>query len=190
MRTGHQFLADIAHNAVPVFSGGVLAPDADNVAGNAVPVNPQTGANLAYDNELLDAHYVAGDGRVNENIGLTAVHAIFHSEHNRLVAQTMDTVLDSHDLAFLNEWLLNPVTALPVTPAEIGALLWNGERLFQAAKFGTEMQYQHLVFEEFARTVQPRVDLFFAPTRCTTSTSMRRSWPSSPTPCTASATRC
>ncbi|MCX2888527.1 heme peroxidase [Pseudomonas sp. DCB_BI] len=165
VRTGHQFLADIAHNAVPVFSGGVLAPDADNVAGNAVPVNPQTGANLAYDNELLDAHYIAGDGRVNENIGLTAVHAIFHSEHNRLVAQTMDTVLDSGDLAFLNEWLLNPVSALPVTPAEIGALVWNGERLFQAAKFGTEMQYQHLVFEEFARTVQPRVDLFFAPTQ-------------------------
>ncbi len=165
VRTGHQFLADIAHNAVPVFSGGVLAPDADNVAGNAVPVNPQTGANLAYDNELLDAHYIAGDGRVNENIGLTAVHAIFHSEHNRLVAQTMDTVLDSGDLAFLNEWLLNPVTALPVTPAEIDALVWNGERLFQAAKFGTEMQYQHLVFEEFARTVQPRVDLFFAPTQ-------------------------
>ncbi|AJQ47881.1 peroxidase family protein [Pseudomonas putida] len=165
VRTGHQFLADIAHNAVPVFSAGVLAPDADNVAGNAVPVNPQTGANLAYDNELLDAHYIAGDGRVNENIGLTAVHAIFHSEHNRLVAQTMDTVLDSHDLAFLNEWLLNPVTALPVTAAEIDALVWNGERLFQAAKFGTEMQYQHLVFEEFARTVQPRVDLFFAPTQ-------------------------
>ncbi|WP_309680080.1 peroxidase family protein [Polaromonas sp.] len=42
---------------------------------------------------------------------------------------------------------------------------WNGERLFQTAKFGTEMQYQHLVFEEFARTVQPNVDLFFAPTQ-------------------------
>ncbi|MFJ4453020.1 peroxidase family protein [Pseudomonas sp. NPDC089392] len=165
VRTGHQFLADIAHNAVPVFSGGVLAPDADNLVGNPVDVNPNTGANLNYDNELLDAHYIAGDGRVNENIGLTAVHAIFHSEHNRLVAQTMDTVLDSNDLAFLNEWLLNPVTALPTTPTEVNALVWNGERLFQAAKFGTEMQYQHLVFEEFARTVQPRVDLFFAPTQ-------------------------
>ncbi|RCL25155.1 heme peroxidase [Pseudomonas sp. AFG_SD02_1510_Pfu_092] len=165
VRTGHQFLADIAHNAVPVFSGGVLVPDADSDVGNAVPVNPQTGANLAYDNELLDAHYIAGDGRVNENIGLTAVHAIFHAEHNRLVAQTMDTVLDSGDLAFLNEWLLNPLTALPASQAEIDALVWNGERLFQAAKFGTEMQYQHLVFEEFARTVQPRVDLFFAPTQ-------------------------
>ncbi|WP_412481758.1 peroxidase family protein [Pseudomonas asiatica] len=165
VRTGHQFLADIAHNAVPVFSNGALVPDADTDVGNAVPVNPQTGANLAYDNELLDAHYIAGDGRVNENIGLTAVHAIFHSEHNRLVAQTMDTVLDSGDLAFINEWLLNPLSALPANQAEIDALVWNGERLFQAAKFGTEMQYQHLVFEEFARTVQPRVDLFFAPTQ-------------------------
>ncbi|MFT0866176.1 peroxidase family protein [Pseudomonas sp. CAM1A] len=165
VRTGHQFLADIAHNAVPVFAGGVLAPDADSATGNAVPVNPHTGANLAYDNELLDAHYIAGDGRVNENIGLTAVHAIFHSEHNRLVAQTQDTVLDSGDLAFLNEWLLTPVSALPANQAEIDALMWNGERLFQAAKFGTEMQYQHLVFEEFARTIQPRVDLFFAPTQ-------------------------
>ncbi|MBI6954404.1 peroxidase family protein [Pseudomonas sp. CCOS 191] len=165
VRTGHQFLADIAHNAVPVFTGGVLAPDADAATGNAVPVNPHTGANLAYDNELLDAHYIAGDGRVNENIGLTAVHAIFHAEHNRLVAQTQDTVLDSGDLAFLNEWLLAPVSALPVSQAEVDALVWNGERLFQAAKFGTEMQYQHLVFEEFARTIQPRVDLFFAPTQ-------------------------
>jgi Ca2+-binding RTX toxin-like protein len=165
VRTGHQFLVDIAHNAAPVFIGGVLAPDGDTETGNDVPVNPQTGANLAYDNELLDAHYIAGDGRVNENIGLTAVHAIFHSEHNRLVAQTKDTVLDSGDVAFLNEWLLNPVSALPVNQAEIDALVWNGERLFQAAKFGTEMQYQHLVFEEFARTIQPNVDLFFAPTQ-------------------------
>ncbi|MGH8383533.1 peroxidase family protein [Pseudomonas sp.] len=165
VRTGHQFLADIAHNAAPVFSGGVLAADADTDTGNAVPFNPHTGANLAYDNELLDAHYIAGDGRVNENIGLTAVHAIFHSEHNRLVGQTKDTVLDSGDLAFLNEWLLTPVSGLPANQAEIDALVWNGERLFQAAKFGTEMQYQHLVFEEFARTIQPNIDLFFAPTQ-------------------------
>ena len=34
------------------------------------------------------------------------------------------------------------------------------ERLFQAARFVTEMEYQHLVFEEFARKVQPMVNLF------------------------------
>ncbi|MGY2259803.1 peroxidase family protein [Pseudomonas sp. SDO55104_S430] len=164
VRTGHQFLADIAHNAVPVITGGVLQADGDVLVGNSQPTGPG-GNNLTYDNELLDAHYIAGDGRVNENIGLTAVHAIFHSEHNRLVAQTKDTVLDSGDVAFLNEWLLNPVAAMPVNQAQIDALVWNGERLFQAAKFGTEMQYQHLVFEEFARTISPNVDLFFAPTQ-------------------------
>ena len=55
------------------------------------------------------------------------------------------------------------LTAFPVSQAEIDALVWNGERLFQAAKFGTEMQYQHLVFEEFARKIQPNVDEFLAP---------------------------
>ncbi|SFQ30815.1 peroxidase family protein, partial [Pseudomonas borbori] len=151
MRTGHQFLIDIAHNAVPVDqNGNMLTPDADTVAGGAVAAG-------TYDNELLDAHYIAGDGRVNENIGLTAVHHIFHSEHNRLVEVTKNVIIDSGDLAFLNQWLLTPVGSVPATP---DGLDWNGERLFQAAKFGTEMQYQHIVFEEFARTIQPQVDAF------------------------------
>ena len=37
-----------------------------------------------------------------------------------------------------------------------------GERLFQAAKFVTEMEYQHLVFEEFGRKVQPAIRVFAA----------------------------
>ncbi|SDN53347.1 peroxidase family protein [Pseudomonas jinjuensis] len=164
VRTGHAFLDDIAHNAVPVITGGVLQADADTDIGNAVPVGPG-GNNLQYDNELLDAHYIAGDGRVNENIGLTTVHHVFHAEHNRLVAQTKQTVIESGDLDFINEWLLQPITSVPQTQQEVDALVWNGERLFQTAKFGTEMQYQHLVFEEFARTIQPNIDLFFAPTQ-------------------------
>ena len=82
VRTGHAFLADIAHDAVPV---GKLA-DGDITIGLANPGNGDT----EYDNELLDAHFIAGDGRVNENIGLTAVHHVFHSEHNRLVEHTKD----------------------------------------------------------------------------------------------------
>src|SRR5215510_8305689 len=77
-RTGHQFLIDVAHSAVPVIIGGVLQPDADTDIGNAQLTDGQ-GNNLTYDDELLNAHYIAGDGRVNENIGLTSVHAIFHS---------------------------------------------------------------------------------------------------------------
>jgi Ca2+-binding RTX toxin-like protein len=153
VRTGHAFLDDIAHTASPFTSTGVLkAEDLDDVAGGPV-------ASGQYDNELLDAHYIAGDGRVNENIGLTAVHSVFHSEHNRLVQHTKDVVLATQDLAFLNEWLLSPLTEFP-GPAEIDSLVWNGERLFQAAKFGTEMQYQHLVFEEFGRLIQPNIDVF------------------------------
>src|SRR5262245_16884878 len=160
-RTGHQFLIDVAHNAVPVFNAaGQLVPDADTIAGNAVAVNPATGQNLEYDDELLNAHYIAGDGRVNENIGLTAVHSIFHAEHNRLVDHTKDVVLATNDVTFINNWLLTPITTIPADPSTLN---WNGERLFQAARFGTEMQYQHLVFEEFARTLVPAVDEFLAP---------------------------
>jgi Ca2+-binding RTX toxin-like protein len=158
--TGHAFLDDIAHTADPGVQGRAVAADTDTLTGNAVAVNPLTGANLAYDNELLDRHFITGDGRGNENIGLTAVHTIFHSEHNRLVEANKATILASGDLAFINEWLRVDLTALPSTPAQVAALQWDGERLFQAAKFVTEMQYQHLVFEEFARTVQPNVDPF------------------------------
>src|SRR5690606_27140797 len=124
-----------------------------NVAGGPV-------ADGEYDNELLDAHFIAGDGRANENFGLTAVHHVFHSEHNRLVEHTKDVILETGDLAFLNEWLAVDVTEFPTTPEAIDALVWDGQRLFQAARFGTEMQYQHLVFEEFARKVQPLVNVF------------------------------
>ena len=48
---------------------------------------------------------------------------------------------------------------------------WNGERLFQAARFVTEMEYQHLVFEEFARKVQPAIE----PARATRATTARPS---------------
>ncbi|GAM98317.1 hypothetical protein U91I_01950 [alpha proteobacterium U9-1i] len=165
VRTGHAFLDDIAHNAAPGTFDHDNNPgtpaiakvaDADSDTSTAAQLQPAG----TYDNELLDAHFVTGDGRGNENIGLTAVHHIFHSEHNRLVEHTKDVVLEANDLAFLNEWLAVDVAALPATQAQIDALVWDGERLFQAARFTNEMQYQHLVFEEFARKIQPAVDLF------------------------------
>ena len=66
-------------------------------------------------------------------------------------------------VAFLNEWLIDDVGAVPTTEAQIDGLIWDGERIFQAAKFGTEMQYQHLVFEEFARKIQPNINVFLVP---------------------------
>ena len=179
VRTGHAFLDDIAHTAGPVFlpddgdplTPRDLAPDADDDVGNTVATNPITGQRLEYDNELLDAHKVTGDGRGNENIALTTVHHVFHSEHNNLAEHTKLVAVESAiamggeaGLAFLNAWLDtgSQETELPLdaSQASIDALTWNGERIFQAAKFGTEMQYQHLVFEEFARKVQPLVNIF------------------------------
>src|SRR6185295_5170533 len=155
-RTGHPFLADIANSANPFSSqtGAALLADADDV----INTGPQPAG--TYDDELLDQHFMAGDGRVNENIGLTAVHHVFHAEHNRLVGHMKEVILASAaegDVSFLNEWLLEDVATVP---ADLSTLVWDGERLFQAARFGTEMQYQHLVFEEFARLIQPQIDLF------------------------------
>ena len=143
VKTGHAFLNDIAHNAKP--DAGEIA-DNDGLISTAADPQPAG----TYDGELLEAHFITGDGRGNENIALTAVHHVFHSEHNRQVDEIMATVLTTGDAAFIAQWQISPG-------------VWDGERLFQAARFATEMQYQHLVFEEFARKVAPNVDAFLAP---------------------------
>jgi Ca2+-binding RTX toxin-like protein len=155
------FLTDIAHNAdpSPVDTDNdpstppvAPTPDADNVPS----ADFKAQAPGTYDNEMLDAHFTAGDGRVNENIALTTIHQVFHSEHDRLVdyvkgVLTADAATTASGAAALPDW------QLPTAQNPAG---WNGERLFQAARFVTEMEYQHLVFEEFARKVQPAVRPF------------------------------
>lgn len=43
--------------------------------------------------EALGTHYIAGDGRVNENFGLTTVHHVFHEDHNVQLVNLEATVL-------------------------------------------------------------------------------------------------
>ena len=182
LRTGHEFLADIAHTAAPgtydddhnpATAPVQMTPDLDTETGpipnpafnSAQPESATNQKYLAqpagtYDDELLNRHFITGDGRGNENIGLTAIHEIFHDEHNRLVEDYKHTILGSGDLDVINEWLAKDISVIPTDPAAIAALQWDGERLFQAGRFATEMQYQHLVFEEFARAVQPSVEPF------------------------------
>lgn len=168
LSAGRAFLDDIAHNAVPgtyvvdrmTGETALKTADGDDIAGNPIIPN-EFGQNATYDNELLDAHYIVGDGRGNENIALTSIHTVFHGEHNRQIEEIMQTLLTPGDtgevdIAFLNQWLLVPVEA-GFDPA---TLVWDGERLFQAARFTTEMVYQHLVFEEFVRAVTPQIDAF------------------------------
>ena len=151
------FLTDIAHNADPSpqtdpVTGAVIipVPDADNTpSADFAHQAPGT-----YDDEMLNAHFACGDGRCNENIALSSIHQIFHSEHDRLVdyiKNVLTTDTSATGIAALPEW------QLPTAQNPSG---WNGERLFQAARFVNEMEYQHPVFEEFARKVQPAVRPF------------------------------
>ena len=147
------FLTDIAHNADPTAQCTPTAPAARRSPSRTrttrrprtSPISPR----CTYDDEMLNAHFACGDGRCNENIALSTIHQVFHSEHDRLVdyikgVLTADT--STTGVTALAQW------KLPVAQSPDG---WNGERLFQAARFVTEMEYQHLVFEEFARKVQP-----------------------------------
>ena len=68
---GRAFLNDIAHNAAPgtvdhdrnpSTAEVVKAADIDTETGNSIPLNI-FGQAVTYDNELLDKHYVVGDGR-------------------------------------------------------------------------------------------------------------------------------
>ena len=137
-RANHSFLDDIAHTAAPFTSRG--DPLSRGLNDPEQVLDPET----EFDGPLLDAHVVTGDGRGNENIALTAIHHVFHSEHNRLVGQ-IESVL---------------ATASPELQAGYAADgYWDrNERLFQAARFINEMEYQHLAVEEFVRRVQPTVD--------------------------------
>ncbi|XP_041089369.1 eosinophil peroxidase [Polyodon spathula] len=62
----------------------------------------------------------AGDARVNENIGLTAIHTLFVREHNRLARELK---------------ILNPH--------------WNGEILFQEARKIIGAYHQFLIYREY-----------------------------------------
>lgn len=176
--TGHAFLDDIAHGATPVINdAGELQPRFNE---DGTPVlDPATGEPVlsGYDNTALGEHFIAGDGRVNENIGLTAVHHVFHAEHNRMVGQieavlngempeleSTDPDLPDHTIEEFSKAFRGEAHDYP--SLKVGEQLpqpenddWTyNQRLFQAAKLATEMQYQHLVFEEFGRTIAPTID--------------------------------
>jgi Ca2+-binding RTX toxin-like protein len=143
MTTKHAFLNDM----------GVRLPAASNVAwdGNRDLVDGITQTNYGPVNykAALEAHFVAGDGRLNENIGLTAVQEVFLNEHNRVL-----TIL-KQQYGFTGDqpaggWLwTDPLTNISTRVT--------GEELFQQAKLFNEMTYQHLVFDQFVRKLSPNI---------------------------------
>ena len=153
LSAGRAFLDDIAHHAQPGTwdnDNNPATPPVRQVP-DADPGTSDDGLPGTYDDEMLGKHFICGDGRCNENIGLTTIHQIFHTEHNGLVKQLED---------FIPTLPGTSLAALPVWKLPDGS--WNGDRIFQAAKFVNEMEYQHIVFGEFARAIQPAVNLFDA----------------------------
>jgi len=182
LRVNQSFFLDVAHTAAPngpPDSDSVINPRTDMLSGQTTRGIRAAGTD-GYDDELLGMHFICGDGRCNENIALTTVHSIFHHEHNRLTSVAKRVLLDNGDLAILNEWLDTELLAFPawgglgfdvsdaslehqdIAQAAIDALNldWNGQRIFQAARFGTEMQYNRIVFDEFAPTLAGLKDAF------------------------------
>ena len=147
------FLTDIAHNADP--SGG-LTPDGDTVA-TADFGNQPAGT---YDDEMLNDHFTCGDGRCNENIALSTIHQVFHHEHDRLAKEFDEVTLPANPSVSADYQATNCPAGCATNNPALPRTFTYGERLFQAARFVTEMEYQHLVFEEFGRKMSPAIRPF------------------------------
>jgi|CXWL01.1.fsa_nt_gi Ca2+-binding RTX toxin-like protein len=114
-------------------------------------------------------HYIAGDGRVNENFGLTAIHHVFHEEHNYQVQNLLYTI-NTQDAALspvthdeLHRWQIdtgNGADASGNYLTEFGQISWDQGKLFAAAKLIVEMEYQHAAVDQYARSVTPHIKEF------------------------------
>ena len=110
-----------------------------------IDINPAADPNFlfdgpGYDAALLNAHYVTGDGRANENFMLTAVHHVFHEEHNFQLENIKAGILATADVAFIAQWQTAPG-------------VWDGEKLFQAARLITESEYNHIAVDQYVGTL-------------------------------------
>ena len=150
-------------------------PPGGNHLGNIIDFRTFTPLNDLAKQVLFDSvsdHYIAGDGRANENIALTTIHHVFHEEHNYQVrnieeaiqAQDARAVVlgdSSHSIA--HDWQ----TATNFQDANGnyllsagGAIAWNESKLFDAAKLTVEMEYQHAAVDQYARTITPDLPEF------------------------------
>ena len=123
--------------------------------------------------ESVGDHYVAGDGRVNENIGLTAIHHVWHEEHNYQVANLEASIAAQDAAATLkgdatHTTLHNWQIQTDVMDAQgnyrigsvTGAISWDPEKIFNASKLLVEMEYQHVAVDQYARSVTPNLPEF------------------------------
>ncbi|KRB24080.1 hypothetical protein ASD99_29460 [Mesorhizobium sp. Root695] len=113
-------------------------------------------------------HYVAGDGRVNENFGLTSIHHIFHEEHNYQVQNLIDA-LHRQDVvsgdpthASLHDFQIDTgqMNAAGDFVYADNSIAWDQDKVFNGAKLVVEMEYQHTAVDQYARNVTPNIQEF------------------------------
>lgn len=90
----------------------------------ASPLGPDGHLNAAFSLADLLSYYIAGDHRANENVALTAVHVVWHREHNFQAELIHATHPD-----------------------------WTDDQVFEAAKVIQNAEYQRVVFTEFAEAM-------------------------------------
>ena len=122
--------------------------------------------------DSVSDHYIAGDGRVNENIALTTIHHVFHEEHNYQVRNIQEAILaqdaravalgdTSHTIA--HDWQVKTVftdVSGNYLISAGGLIAWDEGKLFDAAKLTVEMEYQHAAVDQYARTITPDIAEF------------------------------
>jgi Ca2+-binding RTX toxin-like protein len=137
-------------------------------------------------NELLlrsvSDHYVAGDGRLNENFGLTTTHHIFHQNHvyhlNTIKSKIASQQSQDPSKGAGHAWQI-AVTSQPnvtltagITVVNnhyedaqgnyvdaTGKISWNQSKLFEAARLINQTEYQHITVE-YANFVTPDLPKF------------------------------
>lgn len=136
---------------------------------DAITIKDITGVHDAVSTILLASvgdHYIAGDGRVNENFGLTSIHHIFHEEHNFQVQNLIDALhrdaVATGDLANLHSYQIDTghQNAAGDFIAQNGEIAWNTDKVFAGVKLIVEMEYQHSAVDQYARNVSPNIQEF------------------------------
>lgn len=120
----------------------------------------------AVSNILMDSvgdHYIAGDGRANENFGLTSLHHVFHENHNVQLLMVENSILAVQDVAVRNSYQISTGFTDAngnYTLADNTTIAWNPDSLFQVTKLVNEMEYQHVAIDQYARLVTPDLPEF------------------------------
>lgn len=121
-------------------------------------------------------HYIAGDGRANENFGLTALHHVFHENHNVQLVNLENMILTSPDATARHGYQLGvskpgggfyqdsdgnyTLTTDVIGTATIDQISWDPDKMFETVKLINEMEYQHTAIDQYARLVTPDLPEF------------------------------